>query len=74
MVEIARGLDTVLMAVPRGVTRCLLEEGLRAGESGKNLGLDVRMNVYQSASIFTGMENTYIWVLVVYATQRTGEK
>jgi len=41
----ARGLEMALMDVPRGVTRCLLEEGLRAGESGKNLGLDVLMNV-----------------------------
>ena len=44
-VEMARGLEMALMDVPRGVTRCLLEEGLRAGESGKNLGLDVLMNV-----------------------------
>jgi hypothetical protein len=73
-VEVARGLDTVLMDVPRGVTRCLLEEGLRAGESGRNLGLDVRMNVYRSATISTGVHGTYIWVLVVYASQRTGEK
>jgi hypothetical protein len=30
---------------PRGVTRCLLEDALSAGESGRNLGLDVLMNV-----------------------------
>lgn len=70
-VEMARGLEMALMDVPRGVTRCLLEEGLRAGESGKNLGLDVLMNVWRSVPESTRRVDTHIWVLVIDTTKRT---
>ena len=30
---------------PRGVTKCLLEDAFSAGESGRNFGLEVRINV-----------------------------
>jgi hypothetical protein len=36
---------------PRGVTRCLLDDAFSAGESGKNLGLEVRINVYELARL-----------------------
>jgi hypothetical protein len=73
MFEGGLGRDMELREGPRGVTRCLLEDAFSAGESGRNLGLEVRMNVWISARLFREI-GTYIWVLVVYTTQSTGEK
>jgi hypothetical protein len=55
-------------AGPRGVTRCRFEEAFNAGESGRYLGLAVRMNVCRSALIDFVTHPAYVWVLVVYAT------
>jgi len=49
MFDGALGRDRVLMDGPRGVTRCLLDDAFKAGESGKNLGFDVLINVCKSA-------------------------
>jgi len=73
MFEGGLGRDTEFKEGPRGVTKCLLEDAFRAGESGRNFGLEVRINVWISAKLFVE-QKTYIWVLVVYTTQSTGEK
>jgi len=51
---------------PRGVTRCLLEDAFSAGESGKNLGLEVRMNVWISARLFRGNEDAHLGSCGIY--------
>jgi hypothetical protein len=73
MFEGGLGRDREFKEGPRGVTRCLLDDAFSAGESGRNLGLEVRMNVWISERLFKEMR-TYIWVLVVNTTQGTGEK
>jgi hypothetical protein len=73
MFEGGLGREIEFKEGPRGVTRCLLDDAFRAGESGRNLGLEVRMNVWISTRLFKGMR-THVWVLVVYTTQSTGEK
>lgn len=55
-------------AGPRGVTRCRLEEAFNAGESGKYLGLAVRMNVCYSALIGYMTDPAYVRIFVVYTT------
>ena len=73
MFEGGLGRDIEFKEGPRGVTKCLLEDAFSAGESGRNFGLEVRINVWISARLFKE-QKTYIGVLVVYTTQSTGEK
>lgn len=74
MLDGGLGRDREFRDGPRGVTRCLLDDAFRAGESGRNFGLDVRINVCMSAMFTMTDAGTYIWVLVVYTTERTSEK
>ena len=53
--------------------RWRLEEALRAGESGRYFGLEVRMNVYGGDQLeVQKISPTHIRILVIYTAQCTG--